>query len=286
MIRELVIAFVAAVAPAPSAATLDTCRQRDREFDTKAMVPVCQAAADDTSLAVPDRIDAYRLLAFAHVLNGNEALAEPAFMKMLVLGGDTTIAADAGARIAEIFSRVKARFVQQGQVSGTFTPPADSAPAPVTVDVEVKDQLDRVAAARLRSTWSLAGKDTVKEVSMVRAELGPGRLRFSSQVPQPTAIDGAPSPDGPLRYEIVFEGWDGSVIAPATPLAGTRTLTPPEAHDADAAGPPWLLIAGGAGAAVVVAGAMGAGVAYCYIAGPCGTANSYSIVHVVAREAP
>src|SRR5688572_6689590 len=192
MIATVVVAALSLQVGAANAA-LEKCRKLDKEFDTKNMPKPCQAAADDTTLTIAERVEAFRLLAFAHILNGDEALAEPAFLKMLVFNPAVELPADAGPRFREIFAEVRKRFDAEGALKATFVAPTvdPATKAPVDLQIDLVDKLGRVTGARVRSTPSGTGATPLEE-RLVRSELAPGQLRFTGRVPEPTP---AP-PDG------------------------------------------------------------------------------------------
>lgn len=269
-------------APAPAArapnSALAKCRALDKEFDTKNMPKPCQAAADDATLPIAERVEALRFLAQAHILNGDEALAEPAFMKMLVFSPTAELPGDAGPRIREIFSAVKQRFDEEGVLGVTFVPPPQPASgAPVELQVDVVDKLGRAIGARVR-TQSSAQTEPVEE-RLVRNELSPGNLRFTGRVPEPK---GPLPPEGAtLKYEVVVETWDGQALPLPAPVTGAFTRTggavvgEPVVEE-----PPWTLIGLGVGGGVLVAGAVTAGVVYCFTAGSCRTQEAWVRVQI------
>jgi hypothetical protein len=288
-----VIAALVVLALHVSAASsaLEKCRALDKEFDTKNMPKPCQAAADDTTLTIAERVEALRRLAFAHILNGDEALAEPAFMKMLVFSPSTELPADAGPKFRDIYNQVKKRFDSEGALTVTFTPPlAPTKPdEPVALQIDLGDRLNRVVGAKVRaaSTTTGAPENGVSlDDKLVRNELGPGQLRFTGAVPEPkTPINPA---GRSVEYSVVFEGWDGQPVAPPTPIKGsyvrpgsgiaqsTTTTTTPAGEEA----PPWTLIGiGGAGGLVLIGGAVG-GIWWCYAEGPCRTQDAWVRVQI------
>lgn len=263
-------------------AALEQCRKLDREFDSKNMPKPCQAAADNSAAAVADRVEALRLLAFAHILNGDEALAEPAFLKMLVFSPSAELPADAGPQFRTAFAAARKRFDAEGQVTTTFTAPVVD-PArrePVAVQVDVADRLGRVVGARVRSTAAVA--PAPMEARMTRSELGPGQARFSGTVPEPSTPEGYS-----LAWEIVLDGWDGTSVPVATPLGGSLSRDPSVgATAAPQEGPPWPWIIGGGAGAVLAAGAVAGGITWCIVAGPCRPQSAWVRVQVSQGAAP
>lgn len=273
----LLVALEVAAAPGVKAdSALSSCRALDKEFDTKNMPKPCQAAADDATLPIAARVEALRLLAQAHILNGDEPLAAPAFLRMLVLQPSAELPGDAGPRIRELFAAVKTRFDEEGAVAVTFIPPAQpAAGAPVELQIDIVDKLGRVLGARV-TTQSSAQQEPIEE-RLVRNELSPGNVRFTGRVPEPA---GTLPPEGAtLRYDVVVETWDAQALALPSPITGTFTRA--GALPAGVAGdePPWLLIGVGVGG-VVVAGAVAAGAVYCFTAGPCRSQEAWVRVQV------
>jgi hypothetical protein len=272
------LALVSLLELAAANAALDKCRQLDREFDTKAMVTPCQVAADDGTLAAPERVEALRLLAFAHVVNGDEALAEPAFLKMLVFSPTAELPADAGPRFKEVFARAKARFEADGALTVTFTAPARDATSPVPLQLDIIDKLGRVVAARVKTTASDGG---VAEDRLARSELAPGQLRFSGVLPEPLVKDSAAPGERTLKFDVTLEGWDGEALAVPTPVQGEIGRTPGAA--AEGGEVPWLWIGVGSAAVVGAAAITGGVLGWCFVAGPCRTQDAW--VRVQVQEA-
>lgn len=276
----VVVTLGLVVSGAPGSA-LDKCRALDKEFDTKNMPKPCQAAADDTTLPIPDRVEALRRLAFAHILNGDDALAEPAFLKMLVFAPATELPADAGPRFREVFAGVKKRFDDDGKVGVTFRPPIVE-DGPVEVQVDVADKLGRVTGARiLVSSPDAAKLPAPLEERLVRNELSPGNIRFVGKVPEPKPLP----PEGiTLQYEIVLETWDNATLASPVPLQGDIVRGGAASASASASiegeGPPWGIIAASVGGGLLVVSAITGGVIWCTTAGPCRSQEAWVRVQI------
>lgn len=277
------VALLAALQLVAADAALEQCRKLDREFDSKNMPKPCQAAADNAAAPVVERVEALRLLAFAHILNGDEALAEPAFLRMLVFSPSAELPADAGPQFRSAFAAARKRFEVDGAVTATFTAPvADPASRePVALQVEVVDRLGRVVAAHVRST--VPGGGAPLEERMSKSELGPGQLRFTGRVPEPSTPEGYS-----LSWQIVLDGWDGAPVPVATPLEGSITRQAgAAASTGDGEGEvPWPWIVGGGAASVVLVGATAGGIAWCFVAGPCRQQNAWVRVQVSQGARP
>ena len=252
---------------------LAQCRALDKEFDAKNMPKPCQAAANDATLAIGDRVEALRLLAQAHVLNGDEALAEPAFMKMLMLLPTVELPGDAGPRMREMFAVVKSRFEKDGVLGVTFTPPPPPAPgAPVELQIDIADKLGRVEGARVQ-TQSSVSTNPVQD-RLVRSELSPGNVRFTGRVPEPK---GSLGPEGAsVTYQVVFESFDGQALPLSAPVTGTFKRAGVAVVEDQ---PPWMLI-GVSGGGALVAGAVTAAVVYCFTAGSCRNQEAWVRVQI------
>lgn len=271
----LLVTVTTSIAAAAGNSALEKCRALDREFDTKNMPKPCQAAADDTTLPIPDRVEALRRLAFAHILNGDEALAEPAFLKMLVFAPDTELPADAGPQMRDVFVNVKKRFAEDGKLVVTFTPPVVE-DGPVELQVDITDKLGRVIGARVRA--SSPTLPAPLEERLVRNELSPGNLRFTGKVPEPKPIP----PEGiTLNYEILLETWDNKPLASPTPMKGDIVRGLGAAGGGGAAGEelPWGIIAASAGVGVVVVGVI-AGIGIWCATGPCRSQEAWVRVQI------
>jgi hypothetical protein len=257
-------------------AALEKCRSLDREFDTRNMPRPCQAAADDATLPVPDRVEALRRLAFAHILNGDEALAEPAFLKLLVFNPSAELPADAGPRFREIFAEAKKRFRAEGGLITRAAPPPPLGPGPVPVQVDLTDKLGRVVGARVIA--KVSGQEDVMEDRLARSELSPGLVRFSGAVPEPREVP----PEGhSVSWQIVFDGWDGRTVEASPLVTGSyaRAGGGAAGHDEPGGELPWAWIAGGAGGVAVV-GAVVGGAVWCYTAGPCRSQDAWVRVQI------
>lgn len=283
-------------------AALDKCRALDREFDTRAMPKPCQAAAEDATLAVPERVEALRRLAFAHILNGDEALAEPAFVKMLVFSPDAELPADAGPRFRELFAKARSRFQAEGQLQTSTPPPVPAGSGPVTVRVELTDKLGRVVGARViaRVTplGAPAGKDGAAgsagkdgpavaaplEERLARSELSPGLVRFTGTVPEPHEV---PPGGATVSWQVVFDGWDGRPVAATPPVVGEhqRATALAAGGEDGGAGAPWPWIIGGSAGGLALIGGIVGGTVYCFTAGPCRTQEAFVRVQI-RQEAP
>lgn len=289
-------------------AALDKCRALDREFDTKAMPKPCQAAAEDATLAVPERVEALRRLAFAHILNGDEALAEPAFVKMLVFSPDAELPADAGPRFRELFAKAKGRFQAEGQLQTSTPPPLPAGSGPVTVRVELTDKLGRVVGARVIArvipsgpsgpsgpAGAPDGKDgkdgkdgpamaAPLEERLARSELSPGLVRFTGTVPEPREV---PPGGATVSWQVVFDGWDGRPVQATPPVAGEhqRATALVGGGEDGGAGAPWPWIIGGSAGGLAVIGGIVGGTVYCFTAGPCRTQEAFVRVQI-RQEAP
>ncbi len=277
------LALVAALQLLAADAALERCRQLDREFDSKNMLKPCLAAADNASAPVAERVEALRLLAFAHVLNGDESLAEPVFLRMLVLSPSAELPADAGPQFGKAFAAARRRFDAEGVVTVSFTAPTVDAATrePVTVQLDVADQLGRVVGARVKA--SVEGGAAPLEERLARSDLSPGQVRFSGTLPEPTT-QAAYS----LSFQIVLDGWDGAPVPLASPVGGTVSR---DAKGVVSAGGgddelPWGFIIGGGAASVVVVAATGGGIAWCFLAGPCRQQSSWVRVQVTQGAAP
>lgn len=275
--------LVVAAQLAAADAALEQCRKLDREFDSKNMPKPCQAAADNAAAPVAERVEALRLLAFAHILNGDEALAEPVFLRMLVFAPSAELPADAGPQFRSAFAAARKRFDTEGQVSATFVTPVveASSRAPVALQIDLVDKLGRVVAARVRATS--AGAPAPLEQLLARSELGPGLLRFTGAVPEPTTAAAYT-----LSWEVVLEGWDGAPVPLATALSGSfaREASGGPLTDGGTGELPWGWIVGGGAASVLVVGAAAGGVAWCFVAGPCRPQNAWVRVQIAQGATP
>ena len=274
------VAVIAAVQLASASTALEKCRALDKEFDTKNMPKPCQAAADDSTLTIPERVEALRRLAFAHILNGDEGLAEPAFLKMLVFAPSTELPADAGPPQRALFAEVKKRFETEGAIAVKFTPPPPpKAEEPVQITFDVADKLGRVVGARVTST--VAG--ATLEEKLVRNELEPGQLRFSGAVPEPPGD--LPADGRHVEYSVALEGWDTNPIAVPTAPRGSYTRSGKAAAVAEDSFP-WLWVGVGSVGVLAVAGAITGSVVYCYNAGPCRVQPAWVRVQIHQNGAP
>lgn len=278
----LVIASTGLVGSSPA---LDKCRALDVEFDTRAMLKPCQAAADDPALATPERVDALRLLASAHILNGDEALAEGIFLRMLVFAPAAVLPADAGPRFRQVLASAKKRLVVEGRLTATAAPPVTAPAGPVPVQVDVADRLGRILGARVvarvvEKTKPDAAGATIED-RLVRADLAPGLVRFTGKVPEPAEL---PVDGVEVSWDVVFDGWDGRPLeVEGSPQGRHERLPPAVEGDGDVSSLAW--IAGGALGGVVVLGSVAGGLAWCFVSGPCRQQDAWVRVQLVSSSA-
>lgn len=253
------------VAPLLSGADpLAECRRLDQSFDTKGMPPVCAAAVDDATRPVADRADAARLWAFALFTNGDIAGAEAALLRMLTLVPSARLPDGASPRLQEVFNKAKARFDVEAVVVVDASAALADDGVHVAFSAKTKDTYARVS--RLRGVLSSNHVD-VREVALIK-DAGKDAGKDAADVYAGVVNVPDVVADG-CRVDAI--GNDGSVIA-------TGACTAPAVSAAAVEdGPPWLAIGVGAGAAVVVVGAIVGGVVYAVAANPAPAAVTVTI---------
>lgn len=273
-----------AMTSSSSSSALDLCRELDAEFNTRAMAKPCQSAAEDVTLSVEGRVEALRRLAFAHILNGDEVLAESAFVRMLAFAPSCELPPDAGPRFRQVFGAARVRFLREGKLRASW--PAlgavfDQVPS---IQVDLADKLGRVVGARIvseftaRTSGAPAGaQNVVREDRLARSELAPGLVRFTGTVPEPASL---PSSGGTVVWRVVFMGWDGRPVELEQPVEGRYQRTPglEDVEPLDAL--PWI-IGGSVGGAALLGGVAG-GVWWCFAEGPCRAQEAWVRVRVQA----
>ena len=267
-------AAISAPTPAPTS-SLMTCRARNQDFDAKRMPEPCQAAANDAALPIAERVEALCLLAQAHILNGDNALAGQAFMRMLLLAPSAALPSEAGPRIREVFVAVKQSYDQDSLLLVEFVPPLPpEAGTAAQLQIDVVDKLGRVVGARVR-TQSSAHSEPL-EAALVRRQLAPGKLRFTGPVPEPSGS--LPIGGATLHYQVVLDTLDTRAVSLATPLTGTFARQGVAALASD--DPPWTLIGLSMGGGVLVASALVAGLVHCFTIGACRSQEAWVRVRV------
>ena len=262
------LAALTAASPA-----LERCRALDQGFKTRAMPGPCSEAAADIAAPAEERAEAYRLLAFAQIVNGAEREAEKAFVRMLVLTPESSLPPDASPRFRDVFQKAKVRYEREGKLDASvssFAPPQGIAPANVAVDL--KDPLGRVASARVSA--SASGASVPTRAGLVRTETG-----FEGTIVEPLGAR-------QVHAEIELISHDGRTVLEALPLdyvrqpASGNDVKPPLSRSGQPDGevdPIWLWVGVGGGAVVVGAAAL-AGVAWAYTDGPLAPAASVTVI--------
>jgi hypothetical protein len=133
MFAAVSLAFAAIVVSDESA--IDRCRLAWQSFDAEGAIASCAQAGAATDAAKADRVEAYRDLALAFLLQKRTDLAEDAFRSMLKLDEHATLGDDAGPTAQEALARVAASMAkpaaQPPPLGPAYAPaPASAPPAP------------------------------------------------------------------------------------------------------------------------------------------------------------
>lgn len=255
--------------PAAANPHLDKCRSLEGEFDYKGMVPECSLVAGDAEASAEERIEAHRLLGFAHTALGDDNAAHAWFVRLLVLDPGHELPKDMSPRFREVFARALSHVTENGRVTVVHEPPTVKAAlegSPLRLSFEVRDALERVSRAHVLVDAIVdgqAGEPVKAPLSKMPSERE-GAARFEGELLDPAAVAGAPE-SYTLRYRLVLEGPLGREVVPdpsvppiTLPRKGATVASTSEGGDA--------LLWGGAALAsgLIVAGLVGGGVAlYC-----------------------
>jgi hypothetical protein len=218
-----------------SASGVAECKRLDEQFDTKAMVSVCEASAAN-STAVVDRVESLRLLAIAQVTNGQDEAAQAAFLRMLVISPTTTLSAEASPRVRSIFDDAAKQLSRDGKISATISPliPPQTS-GPVAVEVSLSDPLRRIAAMHIELA---AGEQ--RGVVPLKAGEQTAAAQMYTGVIEP--IEGVKDVD----WQLVAVAHGGATVALGEPVGGHY-------QQIEGGGFPFVPVAAAVG--VVVAGA-------------------------------
>jgi hypothetical protein len=252
---------------------LAQCKRLEAEFDYEGMLSECSAAAADPSTSKEERVEATRLLGFAHTALGDDASTQLWFLRLLVIDPEHELPSDVSPRFREAFARAQKTFATRGVVFVAHTPPSADVSlegAPLLLVFDVTDPLGRVARARLEvvvvvgdNSWPPAA-GTLSRMPTAQA----GLLRFEGELPDPAASRGSAPERYTLRYRLVLENDVGDQVMP-TPATPDVTL-PRRGPEGGSGGESDALLWGGAALAggVLLVGAAGGAVAiYCAVGG-------------------
>lgn len=270
--RLFAAALLALVVAAPAAANphLEKCRALEGEFDYKGMVPECGLVLADEGASAEERVEAHRLLGFAHTALGEDDAAFEWFVRLLVLDPAHALPDDVSPRFREVFARAQEHMDENGRVTVVHQPPTVQAAlegSPLVVSFEVRDALRRVAAASVivdAIVDGQAGEPVTVPLQMLPAGEA-GVSRFEGELVDPVVQAGATPTSYTLRYRLVLEGPLGKEVAPDPPVPPI-TLPRQGSTAVAATGDGGLFLWGGAALAsgLLVAGLVGGGVAlYC-----------------------
>lgn len=256
--------------PAAANPHLDKCRALEGEFDYKGMVPECGLVLADEAASAEERIEAHRLLGFAHTALGEDDAAFQWFLRLLVLDPAHALPDDVSPRFREGFARAQEHIDKNGRVTVVHQPPTVQAAlegSPLVLSFEVRDALERVAGAEVVVDAIVDGK-TGEAITAPLTRLAAGQAgvsRFEGELPDPVAQSGAAPTSYTLRYRLVLTGPLGKEVAPDPPVP--PITLPRQGSTAVVAGEgDGLLLWGGAALAsgLVVAGlAVGSVALYC-----------------------
>lgn len=265
-------ALLAFASPAAANPHLDKCRSLEGEFDYKGMVPECGLVVADSDASAEERIEAHRLLGFAHTALGDDDAAREWFVRLLVLDPDHALPEDMSPRFREVFARAVEHMKEKGRVTVVHEPPtvqAALAGDPLVLSFEVRDALARVASADVIVDAIIDG-EAGEPVTAPLKKLAAGQegvARFEGELVDPAVLAGASPASYTLRYRLVLSGPVGAEVIPDPPVP---PITLPRHGDTAGAvstgeGNEALLWSGAAIAGgLVVAGLVGGSVAlYC-----------------------
>lgn len=252
---------------------LDKCRSLEGEFDYKGMVAECALVAGDSDATPEDRVEAHRLLGFAHTALGHDNAAREWFVRLLVLDPDHELPNEVSPRFREVFSRAAKHIEEHGRVTVSHQPPTAEASllgTPLRLSFEVSDALERVASAHLIVDAIIdgaAGEAVTAPLTKMPSERE-GAVRFEGPLPDPPAEGNAAPTSYTLRYRLVLEGPLGAEV---TPDPSVPPIMLPRRHVTSTTEDSGVALWGGAALAsgLVVAGLVGGGIALYCVTGRC-----------------
>lgn len=221
--RSLAAALALVALPAAANPHLDKCRALEGEFDYKGMVPECGLVVADEAASAEERVEAHRLLGFAHTALGDDEAAFQWFVRLLVLDPAHALPDDVSPRFREVFVRAEQYLDKNGRVTVVHEPPSVQAAlesGTLSVSFEVRDALERVTSAAVLVDAIVDGK-TSEPVTAPLAKMPAGNegvSRFEGPLPDPVAESGAAPTSYTLRYRLVLKGPLGREVAPDPPV--------------------------------------------------------------------
>ncbi len=269
----LAVALVALVAqPAGANPHLDKCRSLEGEFDYKGMVPECGLVIADAEASAEERIEAHRLLGFAHTALGDDDAAREWFVRLLVLDPEHALPEDMSPRFREVFDRAVAYVKENGRVTVVHEPPTVQAAlegGTLTLSFEVRDALARVASASVSVDAIIdgeAGEPITAPLQKLPTEQE-GVVRFEGELVDPAVRAGVSPASYTLRYRLLLSGPVGAEVMPdppVPPIALPRHGATANAANAGEGGEVLLWSGAAIAGGLVVAGLVGGSVAlYC-----------------------
>lgn len=288
--RALPLALALACLATPAAAhpELDKCRALEGEFDYKGMVPACNRVLSDDAATPEERLEAHRLLAFAHTALGEDDTALQWFVRLLILDPTHTLPDDTSPRFRTLFARAADHLDKAGRVTVVHEPP--SAPealegGPLTLSFAVRDALERVTSAAILVDAIVDGKLTdpiTASLDKMPTESA-GVSRFEGVLPDPIAESGSVPTSYTLRYRLVLKGPLGKEVAPDPPVPPITLPRQRTSSSVASSEGGELLLWGGAALAsgLVIAGLVGGGVALYCATGRCSSHTAQAPVGFV-----
>ena len=88
---------------------IERCRAESQALNTAKTIATCTAAGENAELTSAERVEAFKLLGVALVVEGEPDLAESAFSKMLALDPNTTLGTDAGPNVTKVLDKARAK---------------------------------------------------------------------------------------------------------------------------------------------------------------------------------
>ena len=262
-IQHVAVVLVTLTAlPAIASSNLDKCREKMAEFDYPAVIGECTLAIGD-QLSDEDRIEAYKLLAFANIADRKERVGREWFLRLLRLAPEFELGLEVSPRFRKNFEIAKKEFAKNAKLTIAHVAPLvpegwSASAAPLDLSFEVSDSLGLVRSGRVLVEGDFEGRrdDPPTAAGDLKINSVDGKTLLTGPLPDPVREAQNVPPSYTLTYRVELYSGAGNELELEESLSPIKlTLTGPDA------GPPldlsWLLIAGGT--ALVVGGiALGA----------------------------
>ncbi|MEW5851647.1 MAG: hypothetical protein AB2A00_22850 [Myxococcota bacterium] len=252
----LVLLTVASTTASAANPYLQRARERYQALDYPALPGLLAEAMVQPGNTRAELVEIYRLQGFAYTINGDEASARQAFLRLLIADPDHVMDDSVSPRFRAAFTRVRTEFQREGPVTAQHQPPTRG----LRVRVTLKDRFRRVEDAHVAvRVVSGESRGTWLTVPMEPRSTKGTRRTLEALLPDPAkALPDAPPGEYVLEYHFGFRTFLGDDV-PVSGLEPLYRVSTGGGEDTSSS-PRWPWIAagatsGGVGLAVLLAGA-------------------------------